>query len=125
FWSNDYESYLAVIPGRMLADLYGEYGPKLLEQNVRFFLQNRGAVNRGIRDTIISEPDMFFAYNNGISATASDVVLEENDQGLAIIQVTDLQIVNGGQTTASLFHASRAGKADLSNVFVQMKLSVI
>lgn len=68
---------------------------------------------------------MFFAYNNGITATAQDVETVLTEGGLEIRRLTDLQIVNGGQTTASLFHTQRKHKADLANIFVQMKLSVI
>src|SRR5699024_9575942 len=123
--TEQYESYLLVMPGDYLADLYEEYGARLLEQNVRTFLQARGNVNRGIRATILNEPEMFFAYNNGITATAKEVEAQKTDDGLIITRIKDLQIVNGGQTTASLFHTRRRDKADLSKVFVQMKLSVI
>lgn len=120
-----YNSYLAVMPGIILAQLYGKYGARLLEQNVRSFLTARGNVNKGIRQTIIKDPEMFFAYNNGITATARDVVIEKRDGAVVIISLTDLQIVNGGQTTASLFHTNRKDKATLDDVFVQMKLSVV
>ena len=96
-----------------------------MEQNVRCFLQARGNVNKGIRSTIMNEPQMFFAYNNGITATAEEVETRVTDNGLEIIRVKDLQIVNGGQTTASLFHTNRKDKAALDSIFVQMKLSVI
>ncbi len=121
-----FASYLAVIPGNMLSDLYDKYGPRLLEQNVRSFLQARGKVNRGIRATILSEPEMFFAYNNGITATAQEIEIQSTaNSGLQITRIKDLQIVNGGQTTASLFHTQRTTDAALDSVFVQMKLSVI
>ena len=120
-----YESYLMVMPADVLATLYERFGARLLEQNVRTFLQARGNVNQGIRATILNEPGMFFAYNNGITATAQSVETETTDSGLAITRVVDLQIVNGGQTTASLFHTRKRDKADLSQIFVQMKLSVI
>ena len=123
--SGSFESYLVVLPAEMLSQLYGKYGTRLLEQNVRCFLQARGKVNKGIRATILNDPEMFFAYNNGLTATAQNVQTKVTDQGLVITSLTDLQIVNGGQTTASLFHTSRKDKASLSNVFVQMKLSVI
>ena len=122
--SGDYQSFLVVVPGGMLAELYGEYGSRLLELNVRTFLQLRGAVNKGIRNTIQNEPHMFFAYNNGITATAEKVTTTVINGVVHIDEVTNLQIVNGGQTTASLYHARR-GKVDLSGVFVQMKLSVV
>ena len=120
-----YQSYLMVMPADVLATLYGSFGARLLEQNVRTFLQARGNVNQGIRATILNEPGMFFAYNNGITATAQSVETEATDSGLAITRIVDLQIVNGGQTTASLFHTRKRDKADLSQIFVQMKLSVI
>lgn len=120
-----YPSYLIVIPGEILSALYDKYGSRLLEQNVRTFLQARGKVNKGIRTTILAEPGMFFAYNNGITATAQEVETRTTDEGLQITRILDLQIVNGGQTTASLFHTARRDKASLEQVFVQMKLSVV
>jgi len=117
------KSYLLVMPGSMIASLYGQYGERLLEQNVRTFLQFRGKVNKGIRNTIQHQPDMFFAYNNGLTTTAESVEFDENTR--VIRSVTNLQIVNGGQTTASLFTAARKSKFDLKDVYVQVKLSVI
>jgi len=120
-----YQSYLMVMPADVLATLYEKFGARLLEQNVRTFLQARGNVNKGIKATILNEPGMFFAYNNGITATAQSVETVVTDSGLTITKIIDLQIVNGGQTTASLFHTRKRDKADLSQVFVQMKLSVV
>lgn len=123
--TDDYQSYLCVVPGYLLADLYGRYGARLLETNVRGFLSDRGKVNRGLRATIQNRPHMFFAYNNGLTATATDVKTEKAGGEERITAISDLQIVNGGQTTASLFWAKRKHKASLERVFVQMKLSVI
>lgn len=123
--SDAYQSYLIVIPAVILSSLYERYGARLLEQNVRCFLQARGNVNKGIRATIMNEPQMFFAYNNGITATAQEVEVRKGEHGLEIVRMKDLQIVNGGQTTASLFHTNRKDKASLEGIFVQMKLSVI
>jgi hypothetical protein len=120
-----YEAYLLVIPGVQLASIYDRWGPRLLEQNVRVFLQARGNVNKGIRNTIESDPGMFFAYNNGITATAEEVVATNGGGKLLVTGLRNLQIVNGGQTTASIFAASQKEGIDLSKVFVQMKLSVI
>ena len=123
--SNKYSVYLAIINGSMLAGLYDEYRDRLLEKNVRSFLQVKGGVNKGIRDTLKQEPDMFLAYNNGISVTAESVKLERDENEKPSIRaVRDMQIVNGGQTTASIFSAMKNG-IDLSDVYVQMKLSVI
>lgn len=123
--TDGYLAYLIVVPGDVLASLYEKYGARLLEQNVRTFLQARAGVNKGIRATIMNEPEMFFAYNNGVTATAQAVETSIVDGQLTITRLLNLQIVNGGQTTASLFHARKKDKADLSRIYVQMKLSVI
>jgi len=121
----DYRSYLLVMPAELLAQIYGRYGARLLEQNVRTFLQARTKVNRGIIETLREAPEMFFAYNNGLTATASAVEFDETENGLAIRSFRDLQIVNGGQTTASILYARDQHDAPLDAAFVQMKLSVV
>lgn len=119
-------SYLCVIPGALLAALYEEHGSRLLEGNVRSFLTTRRKVNKEIRNTILNSPRMFFAYNNGIGATAEEALVQPNiDGGLRLVRLRDLQIVNGGQTTVSLASAHRNDRAQLDTVFVPMKLSVI
>ncbi len=120
----DHESYLAIMPGSVLAAIYDRWGTRLLEQNVRVFLQHRGKVNKGIRATIENEPNMFFAYNNGITATAEEVEIDEDGGRLLLRRLKNFQIVNGGQTTASI-HTARRGRVDVSQTFVQMKLSVV
>ncbi len=125
--NSEYQSYLAIIPGRALATVYERYGSRLLEQNVRSFLQFTGKINNGIRATIKEAPHMFLAYNNGISATAEHIELVEHREGggFVISRVRDFQIVNGGQTTASIYHTHKKDKAALNEIFVQVKLSVI
>lgn len=122
----DYAAYLAVVPGPVLADIYEEFGTRLLERNVRSFLQTRGKVNQGIKATILKEPERFLAYNNGISATASSVrVVSLADGGFGIAAITDLQIVNGGQTTASIHHVAKRDRADISHIHVPAKVTVV
>lgn len=123
-----YEAYLAVLPGDFLSEVYRLYGGRLLEKNVRSFLSVRGNVNKGIRNTIRTEPDKFFTYNNGIACTASSIKTENKNDGLYITELNDLQIINGGQTTASLRNAVLTDKdhiVDLTKVFVPMKLTVL
>ncbi|GGE91814.1 AIPR protein [Chishuiella changwenlii] len=121
-----YDCYLAIIPGEVLANLYKEFSNELLESNVRAFLGQAGKFNKGIRDTIRTKPQMFLPYNNGITATAEYVETKLVDGQMVITKLNDFQIVNGGQTTASLYHTQKKYKeADLSKIFVQMKLTVI
>ena len=124
----DYEAYIAIIPGKLLASLYIEHGSRLLEGNVRAFLGASGAksVNAGIRSTILNNPQYFFTYNNGIACTASEVHTVMREGGLYITYIEDMQIINGGQTTASLAAAVlRKEREQLDGIFVPMKLTVI
>lgn len=123
--NDTYESYLAIIPASLLVDIYGKYRNRLLEGNVRSFLQIRGNVNKGIRETIKTEPHMFLAYNNGISAVAENAEVVKTETGLKLCKVRDFQIVNGGQTTATLFHVYKKDRVSLKGVSVQVKLTVV
>lgn len=124
--TEEHQSYLLAIPGAVLAEVYGLYGARLLEQNVRTYLQAKTKVNKGILETIKKTPEMFFAYNNGLTATASAVKVEILEDGqLGIAAIHSLQIVNGGQTTASILYAKDVANSPLDRVYVQMKLSVV
>ena len=120
-----YRSYLGVISGETLADIYDEYGSRLLEGNVRSFLSTKVAVNKQIRNTILNDRTMFFAFNNGISAVALNVEVKNTNHGKFIVGAKDFQIINGGQTTASISSARYKDKAQLDGLYVQMKLTAI
>lgn len=122
-----YSSYFAVIHGKTLVALYDEYGPRLLERNVRSFLQVRGKVNKGIRDTVLNNPEMFLAYNNGLSTTAENITTEVVGGREYITQIHDFQIVNGAQTTATLHdtYIKKKDSIDLEFIRVPIKLTVL
>ncbi|WP_110953774.1 AIPR family protein [Anaerosinus massiliensis] len=125
--NSDYDCYIGVISGEILAKIYKDEGQKLIERNVRSFLQATGKINKGIRGTLSSEPHMFMAYNNGISTIAESIEIDEEKSTNELVVITVLngwQIVNGGQTTASIYNAFQS-KTDLSKVSVQIKLTVI
>lgn len=128
--SENYTAYLCNIPGLLLAKIYNKYGSRLLEGNVRSFLQTKGKVNKGIRQTILNNPEMFFAYNNGITVTASDIKISNISGVDYITSIKGMQIVNGGQTTASLGSALINDKKEnseeqIKKIFVPMKLSIV
>lgn len=124
--NEDYETYLALIPGVTLANIYEEYGSRLLEQNVRSFLQFTGKINKGIRKTIKEESHMFLAFNNGIAATADELkIISTPDGQKEIVWAKDFQIVNGGQTTASIYHTWKKDKVEIDKIYVQTKLTVV
>jgi hypothetical protein len=121
----EYKSYVGAMPAKCLASIYSEYGQRVLSANVRAFLQLTNSVNKGIIGTIKEEPEKFFAYNNGICLVATSV--EEEEKGILTIikSAKDLQIVNGGQTTATLYYAMRDKSLPLDEIRVPLKLSVI
>lgn len=122
-----YDCYIGVISGQCLAEIYRDEGQRLIEKNVRSFLQATGKINQGIKKTLSDEPEMFMTYNNGISTTAKSIVIDDDksDEDFVVIkEITDWQIVNGGQTTASIHNALQSG-IDISQVNVQIKLTVI
>ena len=122
-----YDCYIGVISGNLLARIYESEGQELIQKNVRSFLQATGKVNKGIKVSLANEPQMFMAYNNGISTVADSIVVENdlNDGDVVnITEITGWQIVNGGQTTASIYNAYKS-KLPLDQVNVQIKLSVI
>lgn len=121
-----YRCLIGLLPGEVLVDLYRQHGPRLLERNVRSFLQLKGKVNQGIRRTILDEPNMFLAFNNGLSITASGVLTEEVGTGsVRLLAADDFQIVNGGQTTGSIFRAAIKDKASLRDLWVPVKITEI
>lgn len=123
--ASEFESYLTTIPGKVLAAIYLKHGTQVLEGNVRAFLSVRGKVNKGIRRTILDTPEKFFILNNGITVTSDGIEYEKTEKGLLIKKISDMQIVNGGQTTASLANSLIKEKADIDKVQVMMKLSVL
>lgn len=124
--ADGYDAMLLVFPGPVLADIYEEFGPRLLELNVRSYLQAAGKVNKGMRATLREQPGRFLAYNNGISATAAAVELVDlPGGGVGVGRLHDLQIVNGGQTTASVHRARYRDRVDVSTVGVQAKVTVV
>jgi hypothetical protein len=117
-----FESYLCVLPATILADLYKRYSTRLLEKNVRSFLQFRG-VNAGLKKTIREEPEKFIAYNNGLTITATSGKIKNRHGQVQILSLDNFQVVNGGQTTASIYFSKKEG-FDISKVSVMAKINI-
>jgi len=126
--NDDYDYALTAIPGEALRLLYEKFGARLLEANVRSFLSVKGkGINAGIQTTLRSAPERFMAYNNGIVIVADEMRLGKPGDGSAgIAWLKGLQIVNGGQTTASLYFTKKKyPDIDLSRVRVPAKIIVM
>ena len=125
--SDNYDAYLATLPADFLADVYEEFGAQLMETNVRAFLGKNRKINKGIRKTIHDNPEKFFIFNNGLCVTAEKVhyANQKNSDIVKIAGLKGMQIVNGGQTVASLHTAKYKEQGDLSSIRVQVKLTEI
>ncbi|MCZ8317199.1 MAG: AIPR family protein [Silanimonas sp.] len=123
----DYDYALTAIPGETLRFVYEKFGARLLEANVRSFLSATGKVNRGIRDTLRADPGRFMAYNNGIVIVADEASLARTTDGSpGLAWLKGMQIVNGGQTTASIYFTSKKfGDVDLEKVRVPAKIIIL
>lgn len=122
---SEYETYLAILPGRLIYQLFDQFGARLFEFNVRSFLQAKGAVNKGIQRTLRESPGRFLAYNNGLTATADEIDVSTLHGETVIRKVRGLQIVNGAQTTASIYRSLKVDKVPLDDVAVSMKLTLV
>jgi hypothetical protein len=121
-----YRTCVAIFPGSLLRDLYDEHGSRLLELNVRSYLQAKGKINKQLLETLRGSPQDFMAYNNGITVVAEEVVFGPLADGApGILELRGMQIVNGGQTTASIHRAAKEFDADVSKVFVQGKVVTV
>ena len=118
-------SYMAFIPGETLANIYNSWGQRILNLNVRSFLQLSGKINKGLRETLIQNPDRFFSYNNGISAVVEDLEIGSDSEGLYIKEAKGFQIVNGGQTTATISRTHKVDGIDLKKVIVPAKITIV
>ena len=122
---NKIVNYMAFIPGEILQKLYGRYGQRLLNLNVRAFLQLGGKINKGVRQTLIDEPSNFFSYNNGISVVAEKIELKKDNDGTYLTYAEGFQIVNGAQTTAVLYRTKKQDKANFTDVMVPAKITEV
>lgn len=127
--SDNFDCYIGFLPAILLAKAYDAWGPQLVERNVRSFLQARGETNKGIKKTLEDreQRQLFVAYNNGISSVANNAVIDQINKEMNLYRIKELsgwQIVNGGQTTASIHQAYKKG-IDLTDVYVQMKLTIL
>ncbi|MBY5314359.1 AIPR protein [Rhizobium leguminosarum] len=123
----DYEYALTAIPGQLIRDLYLRFGSRLLEANVRTFLGTKKPTNKGIIETLKTEPEHFLAFNNGLVLVCDEAAFERTSEGnLGLSFIKGLQIVNGGQTTSTLYFASRDDRTiDLSHVMVPAKIIIL
>lgn len=125
---NGIKSYLTIMPAIVLAKIYSKYKVRLIDKNVRNFLGGKIKVNSEMAKTIAETPELFFSYNNGISSTAAEVIIQTDETGRKYIStIRNWHIVNGGQTTSTIYNAYRKKglEENLQKSFVSVKVSEV
>lgn len=118
------ESFLAVIPGKIIYQMYLQYGKTMFESNVRSYLKDTTKINKGMKETISNDPQLFFSYNNGLSIIADDVKWTRKGSDFYITEIKNLQIVNGGQTASTIYFSYR-DNFNKANISVPAKITKI
>jgi len=100
--SSKLNGYINIINGKEIAELVRKYQTSIFESNIRDFYK-RSDLNDKITETSSSESEAkyFWSYNNGITMTCRKVEELPNDN----YRLYDLQIVNGCQTSNSIYTA--------------------
>lgn len=121
-------SYLAILPALTLAKIYDRYKVRLIDKNVRNFLGGKVKVNKNMATTVLKQPNLFFNFNNGLSSTANDVYKKSEDGKTYITGFRNWSIVNGGQTTSTIYKMYKETKENwplLQQAYVAVKISEI
>jgi len=95
---------LGILRLRELTEFVSKNRDYVFESNIRQWMQFKTTVNKGLRETLQSNPGKFFYYNNGITIVVSDF----EELGDNLLRLHAPQIVNGAQTSNSILdHAKR------------------
>lgn len=95
---------------------------EIFNDNVRIDLGLKNAINKGIYESAISQTNYEFWYlNNGIMLVCDKCDYVPNSASPRAI-LTNVQIVNGGQTSRTLFHAYKENPSEVSNIDILVRI---
>ena len=97
---------LGILKLRELTEFVSKNKEYVFESNIRQWMQFKTTVNKGLRETLQTNPGKFFFYNNGITIVVSDFT----ELGENMIELFAPQIVNGAQTSNSILDHSKRTK---------------
>lgn len=101
-------------PKKIIEDVFNE--------NVRIYLKLKNRINQSIHDTALSNENFVFWYlNNGITILCDECNYTPNTRS-PIVELKNLQIVNGGQTTHALFDAYIKDSDKVKDVLVLVRI---
>ncbi len=99
-----------------------EINPRIFDKNIRMFLGRDNPVNETIIQSALSEQNDYFWYmSNGLTATSSSFNYKPSTRN-PIVEVENLQIVNGAQTSYALFEAQKQKPSILDDVLLLIRV---
>lgn len=104
-------SRITAVSSKWLQQMYSQHKDDLFSGNPRNYLgsgKKKNKINLGIKESIINEPNNFWAYNNGITALVTDYETDENTNHL--ISITGITVINGAQTTGAIGSLEESAK---------------
>jgi hypothetical protein len=103
--TKEWSAVQTTISGAALHELWQAHKEDLFSANIRGFLDmlsRRTSVNRGILETVTTEPTRFWAFNNGVTILTKEFSANQN-----VVEATGVSIINGAQTSGVLGNAPR------------------
>ncbi len=107
-----------------VAGWYRHHGNHLFAGNIRNFLGS-SEVNTAIAETLKSDANFFWYYNNGITIIAEDLkrqAIGGSDRSVGIFDCQNVTVVNGAQTVGTI---GRTLAGDESTAFLQARIIVV
>jgi hypothetical protein len=109
--SERFKSVICTVKAKEIAALVAEdKNDVLFDKNIRKYLETRGKVNQSILETSSNDEEskLFWCLNNGITLICDNFSVTRIP-GNARIDVNNLQIINGCQTSVTLYNAMKRG----------------
>ncbi len=121
--NTNYKTIICTISGNTLKSLWRQHKSSLFNYDIRGFL-GENPINKKIKETIQTEPEKFYFYNNGISAICTDFQAVQNQRGIITqFKCTNFQIINGAQTTTTIGKFKDSYSGQLSKVRVLLRVT--
>lgn len=119
-----FTSYYGQVDATEVADWWSTHGPLLFSRNIRQVI-GRSDVNDKIAETLRSEPDKFWYFNNGLTILARSITKTARGGGKRDVGSFTLEgasIVNGAQTVGAIGHTRQThpDEVDLARVSVRV-----
>ncbi|MGH1539577.1 MAG: AIPR family protein [Arenicella sp.] len=95
---------------------------EIFNDNVRVYLSRTNKINRKIIEAALSEDNSLFWYlNNGITITCDSFSYPKGKRA-PVVELENIQIVNGGQTSNALFEAYQLDAEKLNDVLLVARI---